>query len=92
MQAYTADETFKYLQDMLTANPNMKGMFIQTDTPTLGALRAIKASVATAKSPLPPSMAFRSLSISSRRARSSLRACSSPPHGRTFRRGSVQKP
>jgi ABC-type sugar transport system substrate-binding protein len=44
MQAYTADETFKYTQDMLTANPNMKGMFIQTDTPTLGALRAIKAS------------------------------------------------
>jgi ribose transport system substrate-binding protein len=44
MQAYTADETFKYTQDMLTANPNMRGMFIQTDTPTLGALRAIKAS------------------------------------------------
>jgi ribose transport system substrate-binding protein len=28
---------------MLTANPNMKAMFIQTDQPTLGALRAIKA-------------------------------------------------
>ena len=44
MQAYTADETFKYTQDMLTANPDMKGMFIQTDTPTLGAVRAIKAA------------------------------------------------
>ena len=43
MQAYTADETFKFTQDMLTANPDMKAMFIQTDEPTLGALRAIKA-------------------------------------------------
>jgi len=43
MQSYTADETFKFTQDMLTANPNMRGMFIQTDQPTIGALRAIKA-------------------------------------------------
>lgn len=44
MQAYTADETFKYTQDMITSNPAMGGMFIQTDGPTLGALRAIKAA------------------------------------------------
>lgn len=44
MQAYTADETFKFTQDMITANPTMTGMFIQTDGPTLGALRAIKAA------------------------------------------------
>ncbi len=44
MQNYTADETFKFTQDMLTANPQMKGMFIQTDTPTLGAVRAIRAA------------------------------------------------
>ena len=44
MQAYTADETFKVTQDMITANPGMGGMFIQTDGPTLGALRAIKAA------------------------------------------------
>jgi ribose transport system substrate-binding protein len=44
MQTYTADETFKFTQDMLTANPTMRGMFIQTDQPTLGALRAIKAA------------------------------------------------
>jgi ribose transport system substrate-binding protein len=44
MQAYTADETFKFTQDMLTANPGMRGMFIQTDQPTMGALRAIKAA------------------------------------------------
>jgi ribose transport system substrate-binding protein len=43
MQSYTADETFKFTQDMLTANPDMRAMFIQTDQPTLGALRAIKA-------------------------------------------------
>ena len=44
MQSYTADETFKFTQDMLTANPEMRGMFIQTDQPTIGALRAIKAA------------------------------------------------
>lgn len=44
MQAYTADETFKFTQDMLTANPDMKAMFIQTDGPTLGAVQAIKAA------------------------------------------------
>lgn len=44
MQAYTADETFKYTQDMLTANPEMRGLFVQTDQPAIGALQAIKAA------------------------------------------------
>jgi ribose transport system substrate-binding protein len=44
MQSYTADETFKFTQDMLTANPEMRGLFIQTDQPAIGALRAIKAA------------------------------------------------
>ena len=44
MQAYTADESFKFAQDMLTGNPNLKAMFIEADSPALGALRAIKAS------------------------------------------------
>jgi ribose transport system substrate-binding protein len=44
MQAYTADETYKFVQDMLTANPDMKGLWIQTDQPAIGALRAIKAA------------------------------------------------
>lgn len=44
MQAYTADESFKFTQDMLAGNPGMKAMFIQADAPALGALRAIKAS------------------------------------------------
>lgn len=42
MQRYTADETFKFVQDMLTANPDMRGLFIETDTPTLGADRALR--------------------------------------------------
>ncbi len=44
MQTYTADETFKFTQDMVTANPEMTGLFIQTDGPTLGALQALKAA------------------------------------------------
>ena len=44
MQTYTADETFKFVQDMLTANPGMRGLFIQTDQPTLGALRAVQSA------------------------------------------------
>ncbi len=44
MQSYTTDETFKFTQDLLTSNPDMRGLYIQTDQPTLGALRAIKAA------------------------------------------------
>jgi len=44
MQSYTADETFKFTQDMLTANPDLRGLFVQTDQPAIGALRAIKAA------------------------------------------------
>lgn len=43
MATYSTDETFKFTQDMLTANPGMRGLWIQTDQPTQGALRAIKA-------------------------------------------------
>jgi len=44
MQTYTADETFKFVQDMITAHPDMRGLFIETDQPTLGALRALQAA------------------------------------------------
>ena len=44
MQAYTASETFRYTQDMITANPQMTAIFVQTDGAALGALRAIKAA------------------------------------------------
>jgi ABC-type sugar transport system substrate-binding protein len=42
MQTYTADETFKFVQDMLTANPDIKAIFVQTDSPTIGAVRAVQ--------------------------------------------------
>ncbi len=44
MQTYTADEAFKFTQDMLTAHPDMRGLFIETDQPAIGALRALKAA------------------------------------------------
>jgi ribose transport system substrate-binding protein len=44
MQTYTADETFKFVQDMLTAHPDLRGLFIETDQPSLGALRAIHSA------------------------------------------------
>lgn len=43
MATYTTDETFKFTQDMLTANPGMRGLWVQTDQPSQGALRAVKA-------------------------------------------------
>jgi ABC-type sugar transport system substrate-binding protein len=44
MQLYTAEETFKYVQDMLTANPDIKGLFVHADSPSVGAVRAIQTS------------------------------------------------
>ena len=44
MQTYTADETLHFVQDMLTAHPDLGGLFIETDQPTLGALRAVSAA------------------------------------------------
>ena len=41
MRVYTVDETFHFIQDMLTAHPNMHAVFIDTDLPALGALRSI---------------------------------------------------
>lgn len=44
MQLYTAEETFKYVQDMLTANPDINGIFVHADSPSVGAVRAIQTS------------------------------------------------
>lgn len=44
MQLYTAEETFKYVQDMLTANPDIDGLFVHADSPSVGAVRAIQTS------------------------------------------------
>jgi ribose transport system substrate-binding protein len=43
MRTYTVDETYHFVQDMLTAHPDMHAVFIETDQPALGALRAISA-------------------------------------------------
>lgn len=44
MQTYTADETLRFVQDMLTAHPDLGGLFVETDQPTLGALRALSTA------------------------------------------------
>lgn len=44
MQLYTAEETFKYVQDMLTANPGIKALFVHSDAPSIGAIRALQTS------------------------------------------------
>jgi ABC-type sugar transport system substrate-binding protein len=44
MQLYTAEETFKYVQDMLTANPDLDAIFVHADSPSVGAVRAIQTS------------------------------------------------
>ena len=44
MESYTTDETYKFVQDMLTATPNLRGLFVEVDQPTLGALQALKAA------------------------------------------------
>jgi ribose transport system substrate-binding protein len=47
MRVYSADETFKFVQDMLTAHPNIGAIFIETDTPAMGAVRAIQSAKKT---------------------------------------------
>ena len=44
MRTYSADETFRFVQDMITAHPNIGGIFIETDTPAMGAVRAIQSA------------------------------------------------
>lgn len=44
MQSYTTDETYKFVQDILAGNPGLRGLFIEVDQPTLGALQAIKVA------------------------------------------------
>jgi hypothetical protein len=44
MQTYTVEETLAFTQELLVATPGIRGLFIQTDTPTLGAVQAIRAA------------------------------------------------
>ncbi|GAB5469227.1 MAG: ribose ABC transporter substrate-binding protein RbsB [Rhodospirillales bacterium] len=44
MQTFTADESFRFAQNMLTANPDLRAIFIQSDQQSIGALRAVQAA------------------------------------------------
>ncbi len=76
MQLYTADETYRFVQDMLTAHPNLRGIFVQTDTPTLGAVRAVAALRRGQIPSLQPSMERQNLCHSSKTALFWPAACS----------------
>ncbi|MBX9296757.1 substrate-binding domain-containing protein [Chromobacterium vaccinii] len=42
MRDYSAEETYRYVKEMLAAHPGMRGFFIETDQPVDGAMRAIR--------------------------------------------------
>ncbi len=42
MQSYSAEETFAFTQHMLAESQRLRAVFVQTDQPALGALRAIR--------------------------------------------------
>ena len=42
MQDYSSEETYRYVKTMLHSHPNLRGLFIETDQPVEGALRALK--------------------------------------------------
>jgi len=44
MVDYSADETNRYVRDILAKSPNIRGLFIETDQPVQGALQALKAA------------------------------------------------
>jgi ribose transport system substrate-binding protein len=44
LQRYTSEESFKYTQDMITAHPGMRCLFVQVDVATLGSAKAIQAA------------------------------------------------
>ena len=44
MKTFTADESFRFAQDMLTANPALRLIFVQSDQQAIGVARAVKAA------------------------------------------------
>lgn len=44
MQDYSADETRRYVTEILAATPKLRALFIETDQPVDGALQALKAA------------------------------------------------
>ncbi|RTL19553.1 MAG: ribose ABC transporter substrate-binding protein [Burkholderiales bacterium] len=43
MRSYTIEETEGFVRDLLNRFPKLRGLFVEVDKPTLGALQAIKA-------------------------------------------------
>lgn len=44
MKTFTAEESFRFAQDMLTANPGLRLIFVQSDQQAIGVARAVKAA------------------------------------------------
>lgn len=44
MKTFTADESFRFAQDMMTANPDLRLIFVQSDQQAIGAFRAVTAA------------------------------------------------
>jgi ribose transport system substrate-binding protein len=44
LQRYTGEEAFKYTQDMMTAHPGIRSIFVQVDVASLGSAKAIQAA------------------------------------------------
>ncbi|XWN34123.1 MAG: substrate-binding domain-containing protein [Devosia sp.] len=44
MQTFTADEAFRFAQDMMTSSPDLRAIFIQSDQQAVGAMRAVQAA------------------------------------------------
>ncbi|OBU86884.1 substrate-binding domain-containing protein [Chromobacterium subtsugae] len=42
MKDYSAEESYRYVREILAARPKMRGFFIETDQPVEGAMRAIR--------------------------------------------------
>lgn len=44
MKTFTTDESFRFAQDMMTANPDLKIIFVEADQQAIGAYRAVVAA------------------------------------------------
>jgi ribose transport system substrate-binding protein len=44
MKTFTADESFKFAQDMMTSTPDLRAIFVQSDQQAVGAFRAVEAA------------------------------------------------
>nr|WP_321464070.1 substrate-binding domain-containing protein [uncultured Cohaesibacter sp.] len=44
MQTFTAEESFRFAQDMITANADLRAIFVESDVQAIGAQRAVRAA------------------------------------------------